>query len=139
MLLRRQRNARASAFTSVVSAAEAPQGAILPGVRISFRPPRGFLTASGTRIVSICAAAVTLPPRQIRPATRDSAPDCTALPAWAARRRSPARRTIILRGRGPVGGRLNSMFNVPAAGRKNNISLRIVRRKHSIREISLRS
>ena len=34
-------------FTCVASATEAPQFTIPPGVRISFRPPRGCLTASG--------------------------------------------------------------------------------------------
>jgi hypothetical protein len=56
-IIRRHRNARASAFIGVVSAPEAPRGA-MPGVTTSFRPPRCFRTASGTRTVSICAAPV---------------------------------------------------------------------------------
>ena len=86
----RQRNARASAFTSVVSAAEAPRGAMPPGVRISFRPPRNSRTASGTRTVSICAATVMLPPSPVRPAPSDPEPDFPAPQASAVRRSRPA-------------------------------------------------
>lgn len=65
-IIRRYLNARASAFTNVVSVAEKPRCAVPPGVSISFRPPHGFRTASGTRTVSIYAAPVMAPSLPIR-------------------------------------------------------------------------
>jgi hypothetical protein len=61
-IIRRHLNALANAFTSVVSVVDGPPFATPPGVGTSFRSPRGFRIASGTRTVSIRAAPVMLPP-----------------------------------------------------------------------------
>jgi hypothetical protein len=59
----------------VVSEAEEPRFAGLAGAIISFRPPRCFRTASGTRTVSICAAPVMLRSSLLRlAAQQDHAP-----------------------------------------------------------------
>lgn len=63
--MRSQRNPRVTDFTIVVSAAEAPRGAMPPGVITSFRPPRGFRTANGTRTVSMCAGLVQTQVRRV--------------------------------------------------------------------------
>jgi hypothetical protein len=55
-IVRRRRNARASALTGLVFAAERPRCVVPPGACTGFRPPRCFRTASGTRMVSIRAA-----------------------------------------------------------------------------------
>ncbi len=83
-IIRRRRNARATSFTNVVSPATAPRGAIPPGVSTSFRPPRCFRTASGTRTVCICAAPLTLLLSPVRRALPGPARGWPAPPASAA-------------------------------------------------------
>ena len=84
-------NTRASAFTSVVSAAEAPRLVVLLGATMSFRPPRCFRTASGTRTVSLCATPITPRPLRLRPAPPDPAPGSPDPPASGAHQRRPPR------------------------------------------------